>query len=62
MTTPYEKLKSLPNASAFLKAGTSFEQLDALAYAISDNEAARRLILARNTLFQSIFARSKHAA
>ena len=28
MMTPYEKLKSLANASSFLKTGVSFEQLD----------------------------------
>lgn len=31
VATPYEKLKSLPNAAAYLKAGVSFEQLDATA-------------------------------
>ena len=40
--TPYEKLKSLPNAAACLKPGTSFDQLDAVAAAaMSDNDAAR---------------------
>ena len=29
MMTPYEKLKSLPNAKEFLKPGMSFESLDA---------------------------------
>lgn len=54
MMTPYEKLKSLPDAKQFLKPGTTFEQLDAIAYAISDNEAARRLNQARSELFQTI--------
>lgn len=54
MMTPYEKLKSLPEASRYLKPGLSFEQLDAIAYRISDNEAARRLNQARATLFHSI--------
>ncbi len=62
MMTPYEKLKSLPKAKQFLKPGFTFEQLHTLATAISDNEAARRLNQARTQLFQSIHARSKHAA
>ena len=37
--TPYEKLKSLPNAAACLKPGTTFAELDAAASATSDNEA-----------------------
>lgn len=54
LMTPYEKLRSLPNAETFLKPSISFEQLDAIAYAQSDNTAARRLQLARAALFQSI--------
>ena len=53
--TPYEKLKSLPNAAACLKPGTSFDQLDAVAAAaMSDNDAARALNQARDRLFASI--------
>lgn len=52
--TPYEKLKSLPNASVYLKDSVDFEQLDAIAYSVSDNEAARRLNTARTQLFESI--------
>ena len=62
MMTPYEKLKSLPEASAFLKPGVTFDQLDRLAATISDNEAAEKLNEARKKLFQSINRRSKHAA
>ena len=62
MMTPYEKLKSLPLAELFLKPGTTFLQLDALATAISDNEAARLLNQARATLFKIISNRSKTAA
>lgn len=54
MMTPYEKLKSLPEADQYLKPGITFEQLDAIAHAISDNEAARRLNQARAELFRSI--------
>ena len=62
MMTPYEKLKSLPNAEAFLKPGITFQQLDQTAAAISDNGAAERLNEARKKLFQSINRRSKQAA
>lgn len=62
MMTPYEKLKSLPNAEAFLKTGTSFEALDQAASALTDNQAAEQLNQARRKLFQSINRRSKHAA
>jgi len=54
MMTPYDKLKSLDNAAQHLRPGVTFEQLDAIAYAISDNEAARRLNQARAELFRSI--------
>ena len=62
MMTPYEKLKSLPNADTFLKPGLTFQQLDALALAMSDNDAALRLNTARAALFKTIFKRSKSAA
>jgi transposase InsO family protein len=62
MMTPYEKLKSLPNAISFLKTGMSFEALDAYVAATSDNEAANRLNQARTKLFQSIQRRSKLTA
>ena len=54
--TPYEKLKSLPGAAACLKEGLDFAQLDAQAYQISDNAAARRLNEARDELFAKIRA------
>jgi hypothetical protein len=62
MMTPYEKFKSLPLAEQFLKPGITFLQLDALAAAMSDNEAARLLNQARATLFKTISNRSKTAA
>jgi hypothetical protein len=60
--TPYEKLKSLSNASRFLKPGMSFEALDAYVAATRDNQAAQRLNQARTKLVQSIQRRSKPAA
>jgi transposase InsO family protein len=62
MMTPYEKLKSLPLAEQYLKPPITFQQLDAQARAISDNDAAQRLNNARATLFKIIFNRSKSAA
>ena len=62
MTTPYEKLRSLPNAGQHLKPDVTVEQLDAIALRISDNEAALALNHARSTLFQSISAASRKQA
>lgn len=59
MATPYEKLKSLPDAPQYLKPGVTFKALDETAYAISDNEAAKRLQQARTQLFETIFGRRK---
>ncbi len=55
MDTPYDKLKSLPKASSFLKPGATFEQLDAIALTISDNEAAKQMNEAKRQLFKTIF-------
>ena len=52
--TPYEKLKSLPDAAQHLKPGITFQQLDDIVYAMSDNEAARHLNEARAELFRTI--------
>ncbi len=41
--TPNEKLKSLPEAKNYLKAGISFEQLDGIANRMSDTECARQM-------------------
>ena len=62
MMTPYDKLKSLPEAERHLKPGISFQHLDASACAISDNEAARRLNQARAVLFRSINKAQQPAA
>jgi transposase InsO family protein len=55
MMTPYDKLKSLPNAAHHLKPGVTFEHLDALAHRISDNDAAEQLQRAKHLLFKTIF-------
>ncbi len=54
MMTPYDKLKSLPAAQTYLKPGITFAILDALADALSDNQAADRLQKARQKLFQTL--------
>ena len=41
--TPYEKLRSLPGADGFLKPGITFEQLDAVAQAATDLQAAQEV-------------------
>ena len=62
MMTPYDKLKSLPDAEQYLKPGITFQQLDAIAYAISDNQAAKRLNQAKSKLFQTINTAQNSAA
>ena len=52
--TPYEKLGSLPGADAFLKPGITFEQLDAVAHAATDLEAAQEIQRARKALFRLV--------
>lgn len=54
MMTPYEKFKSLTDASSYLKDGVTFEKLDEIASSISDNEAAALLQKQRNSLFKDI--------
>ena len=54
LMTPYEKLKSLPDAKSYLKPDLSFEILDQIAYDISDNAAADALQQARRDLFTTI--------
>jgi hypothetical protein len=62
MMTPYEKFKSLTQAEQYMKPGIRFQDLDALAALISDNDSARRLNEARARLFKSFSNRSISAA
>jgi transposase InsO family protein len=62
MMTPYDKLRSLPTAAQYLRPGVTFAQLDPIALAMTDNEAAQQLIDARARLFQSIHKTSQPAA
>lgn len=62
MMTPYEKLRSLPQAESYLKPEITLEKLDAIAAEYSDNVAAERLNEARAKLFQSINKTQPRAA
>ena len=52
--TPYEKLKSLPNAKQYLKKGITFEKLDKIAYNQSDTEFAREMNKKKREMFNSL--------
>jgi len=56
MMTPYEKLKSLPNASCYWKHDMTFALLDQVAMQESDLEVARKMQQARKKLFGELFA------
>jgi len=62
LMTPYDKFKSITHAEVYLKPGLTFAALDAIAFAASDNTAARRLQRARAALFQSINSTRKSAS
>lgn len=62
LMTPYDKLKSLPNAQQHLILGITFKQLDDIAMQCSDNEAARRLNQAQEVLFRTISKSRKAVA
>jgi len=52
--TPYERLKSLPQADSYLRPGVTFEELEIIANQMSDNQFAERMVKARSNLFQQI--------
>jgi len=54
VTTPYGKLKSLPQAESYLRLGITFEGLETIANQMSDNQFAERMVNARSNLFQQI--------
>lgn len=61
MMTPYEKLRSLPEAKQYLKQGITWKALDERVSDMSDHEAARRMNESRDQLFRSLNRRSKAA-
>ncbi len=56
--TPLDKLTSLPEAAQFLRAGVTLEDLQALARALTDLQAAEELNQARQALFKRIMVRT----
>lgn len=60
--TPYEKLKSLPEAASHLQQGVTVEKLDDIASKMSDNEFAERMVEARSNLLQNICRRAERVA
>ena len=54
VATPYERLRSLPDAAAQLRPAVTFEQLDAMAMAETDLKAAKAVSAARDALFRRI--------
>jgi len=62
LMTPHDKLRSLPEASRYLKPEITLKQLDDIAMQCSDNEAARCLNAARAKRFQQINRSRKPAA
>jgi len=54
VATPYERLRSLPDAEGWLRPGVTFEQLDAMAFAQTDLEAAKAVGAERSELFRRI--------
>jgi len=59
MMTPYEKFRSLPRASQYLKSGITFKKLDAFANEMTDNEAVEQLHCSRDNLFKQLHERLK---
>jgi len=62
MMTPYDKLKSLPDAAQYLKPRISFKELDTIAAKQSDLDAWANLQKARDKLFDTIFGQTTNAA
>ena len=56
--TPLDKLASLPGAATFLREGTTLEDLQALARALTDVQAGEELNEARSALFRRVPART----
>jgi transposase InsO family protein len=52
--TPYEKLKSVPQAERYLKDGVSFQHLDQLASAMSDTQCAVKMRQAKTRLLREV--------
>ena len=62
MMTPYEKFKSLDQPSQHLKPGITINKLDAIAFSINDNDAAKQLKDAKQQLFKTVTEQNHQAA
>jgi transposase InsO family protein len=60
--TPYERLKSLPEAERYLRPGVTFAILEMFAHQMSDNQFAERMVKARSNLFQQISRSGRRVA
>ena len=60
--SPYYVMPFLPKRSQYLKPGVTLKQLNAIAVAITDNEAAKRLKEAKHQLFKTIAELENQAA
>ena len=58
--TPYEKLKSLPNAEQYLQDKINFIDLDKEALQLTDLESAKQMKNQRKILFNKIFSNEKN--
>jgi transposase InsO family protein len=58
--TPYEKLKSLPQADQYIKPNMSLPQLDPVAQKMSDTECARKMVAAKVKLLRRVKIESPH--
>ena len=56
--TPYEKLKSLPEAAGYLKENMSMARLDQLASGMSDTECAKKMAIAKAILMRLVKSES----
>jgi len=52
--TPYERLKSLPQAESYLRPSVTLKKLETITNQMSDNQFAERMVYARSNLFQQI--------
>lgn len=62
MMTPYQKLKSIPDAKNYLKEDITFEKLDDIAKVMTDNQSADTLRQQRSLLFKFIHEDCKKLA
>jgi hypothetical protein len=62
MMTPFEKLKSIPDAKKHLKFDVIFEILEQFVMEMSDNEAVKLLQKERRKLFNQIFESDRYLA